>query len=349
MTHHGDTEHTKFGGEKAEMATARAIRWISAAIFGLCLATSLASAQTKPIIVGEGVRGAMYLPAYIAEEKGLFKKRELDSRIVTFSRSNDINALVSGDIQFDQTSPDKVIHSALGGFPVRIVMATTRGLNLALAVQPAIKSAADLKGKSVAVTSFSGLPYTGLLLCLKELGMSKDQVVPLNIGGKSARFEALAHGRVAAAILDPPYTTMATRAGYKLLVDLTPLDVPYLRNVVAVSEKSLREDSVTIGRFIEALSEGMRYYRDKTNREESLRILAKYLRLPLDKNRAMIEEGYETYRDFLLKKPYAEPSAMKILLDVIGESNPKARNLNLASLIDSTFVERLDRQGYFAQ
>lgn len=151
------------------------------------------------------------------------------SKIVTFSRSNDINALVSGDIQFDQTSPDKVIHSAPGGFPVRMVMATTRGLNLALAVQPAIKSAADLKGKSVAVTSFSGVPYTGLLLCLKELGMSKEQVMPLNIGGKSARFEALLHGRVAAAILDPPYTTMATKAGYKLLVDLAPLDVPYLR------------------------------------------------------------------------------------------------------------------------
>jgi len=228
-----------------------------------------------------------------------------------------------------------------------MIMATTRGLNLALAVQPAIKSAADLKGKSVAVTSFSGLPYTGLLLCLKELGMSKDQVVPLNIGGKSARFEALLHGRVAAAILDPPYTTMATKAGYKLLVDLAPLDVPYLRNVVAVSQKALREDSATIARFVEALSEGMRYYRDQTNREESLRILAKYLRFPLQTNRAMLEEGYETYRDMLLKKPYADPGAMKILLEVIGDSNPKARNLNLASLIDSSFVERLDRQGSF--
>ena len=150
-----------------------------------------ALAQTKSIIIGEGVRGAMYMPAYIAEEKGYFKKRDLESKIVTFSRSNDINALVSGDIQFDQTSPDKVIHSALGGFPVKMVMATTRGLNLALVVHPSIRSAADLSGKSVAITSFSGLPYTGLLLCLKELGMTKDQVVPLNIGGKSARFEAL--------------------------------------------------------------------------------------------------------------------------------------------------------------
>jgi NitT/TauT family transport system substrate-binding protein len=329
------------------MATQRFTVWILAASFALWVTENSAAAQIKSIIVGEGVRGAMYMPAYIAEEKGFFKRRDLDSKIVTFSRSNDINALVSGDIQFDQTSPDKVIHSALGGFPVRMVMATTRGLNLALAVQPAIKSAADLKGKSVAVTSFSGLPYTGLLLCLKELGMSKDQVVPLNIGGKSARFEALLHGRVAAAILDPPYTTMATKAGYKLLVDLAPLDVPYLRNVVAVSQKALREDSATIARFVEALSEGMRYYRDQTHREESLRILAKYLRVPPETNRAMLEEGYETYRDMLLRKPYADPGAMKILLEVIGDSNPKARNLNLASLIDSSFVERLDRQGFF--
>jgi hypothetical protein len=80
--------------------------------------------------------------------------------------------------------------------------------------------------------------------------LSKDQLVPLNIGGKSARFEELLHGKVAAAILDPPYTTMATKAGYKLLVDLAPLDVPYLRNVVAVSQKALREDSATIARFV---------------------------------------------------------------------------------------------------
>jgi NitT/TauT family transport system substrate-binding protein len=304
-------------------------------------------AQTKTIVVGEGVRGAMFLPAYIAEEKRFFKKRDLDTRMVTFSRSNDINALVSGDIQFDLTSPDKVVHSALGGFPVKMVMGTARGLNLALVVHPSIRSAADLRGKSVAITGFSGLPYTGLLLSLKELGMSRDQVVPLNIGGKTARFEALLANRVAAAILDPPYTTMAAKEGYRLLVDLAPLDVPYLRNIVAVSEKTLRDDSATVARFVTALVEGMQFNRNKVNKEESMRVLAKYLRLPLEKNRAMIEEGYETYRDMMLKKPYADPASMKLLLEMIAESNPKAKNINVASLIDSSFVERLDRAGIF--
>ena len=299
----------------------------------------------KSIVIGEGVRGAMYLPAYIAEEKGFFKKRELDTKIVTFSRSNDLNALIAGDIQFDLTAPDKIIHGALGGYPAKMVMGVTRGLNLALVVHPSIKSAADLKGKAVAITGFSGLPYTGLLLSLKELGMSKDQVVPLNIGGKSARFEALLGNRVPAAILDPPFTTMAAKEGYRLLVDLAPLDVAYLRNVVAVSEKSLREDSRTVARFVEAFAEGMRFYRNKANKDENLRILAKYLHLPLDKQRAAIEEGYETYRDVMLRKPYADPNAMKLLLEIVAESNPKAKGVNLASLVDSSFVDKLDREG----
>ena len=46
----------------------------------------------------------------------------------------------------------------------------------------------------------------------------------------------------------------------------------------------------------------------------------------------------------LLEKPYADPSAIKILLDVIAESNPKAKNVNLASLVDSSFVERKQGQ-----
>jgi hypothetical protein len=105
------------------------------------------------------------------------------------------------------------------------------------------------------------------------LGLAKDHVVPLNIGGKSARFEALLGNKVPAAILDLPYTTMAAKEGYKLLVDLAPMDVPYLRNIVAVSEKSLREDS----RFVAALAEGMQFNRNKS------KIWAKYLRMPLEK------------------------------------------------------------------
>src|ERR1043166_8293879 len=323
------------------------IRLFSVLVFFVVLLPQLTDAQTKTIVIGESVRGAMYLPIYIAEQKNYFKKRELDTKIVTFTRSNDLNALIGGDIQFDLTAPEKVIYGAMGGFPVKMVMGITRGLNLVLVVNPAIKSAAELKGKSVAITGFSGQPYTGLLLCLKQLGMTKEQVMPLNIGGKTARFEALIGGKVPAAILDPPYSTLAAKEGFKFLVDLAPLDVPYLRNVAAVSERYLRDEPRTIAKFVEAFGEGTQFYRNKANKEESMRILARYMRLPLDKNRALIEEGYETFREMTVKKPYPDPNAMRINLDIIAEANPKVRNVNLASLIDASYVDKLDKEGFF--
>lgn len=301
----------------------------------------------KPIIVGEAVRGAMYAPVYIAEEKGYFKKRNLDTKIVTFSGGNTINALVSGDIQFSALSPDSVVRSSLAGYRAKMIMGMVRGLNLALALQPEIKSAAELKGKSIGISDFSGLPYTALLLCLKELGLKKDDVTYVKTGGKSLRYQALVAKRVHGVILDPPFTTMAQKEGYRLIVDLTRLDIPYLRTVIAASEKFLQQEPATAVRFVEAVSEGIQFYKNPANQQESIRILAKYLRVSLDKQREMVEEGYETYRDMTLKKPFPDPSGLQIILDTIAEANPKARGINPASLVDLTFVAQLDKDGFF--
>ncbi len=304
-------------------------------------------AADKPIIIGEAVRGVMYAPAYIAEEKGYFKRRNLDTKIVTFSGGNTINALISGDIQFSALSPDSVIRSSLAGYKVKMIMGMVRGLNLALALQPEIKSATELKGKTIGISDFSGLPYTALLLCLKELGLKKDDVTYVKTGGKSLRYQALVTKRVHGVMLDPPFTTMAQKEGFRLIVDLTRLDVPYLRTVIAASEKFLQQEPATVSRFLEAVSEGLQYYKDPANKEDNIKIIAKYLRVPLDKNRAMVEEGYETYRDMTMKKPYPDPNGLQIILDTIAESNPKAKNVNPAVFVDATFIEQLDKNGFF--
>jgi hypothetical protein len=38
---------------------------------------------------------------------------------------------------------------------------------------------------------------------------------------------------------------------------------------------------------------------------------------------------------------------MKILTAMIAETNPKARNIDPASLVDSSFVVQLEREGVF--
>jgi ABC-type nitrate/sulfonate/bicarbonate transport system substrate-binding protein len=140
---------------------------------------------------------------------------------------------------------------------------------------------------------------------------------------------------------------MAQKEGYRLIVDLARLDVPYLRTVIAASEKFLQQEPGTVARFVEAVSEGIQFYKNPANQEESVRILAKYLRVSLDKQREMVEEGYETYRDMTLKKPFPDPSGLQIILETIAEANPKAKNINPSSLVDTTFVAQLEKGGFF--
>jgi hypothetical protein len=81
------------------------------------------------------------------------------------------------------------------------------------------------------------------------------------------------------------------------------------------------------------LVEELQFNRNKANKEETMRILAKYLRVLLERKRARIEERYEIYRDMMLKKSYA---AMKVLLEMIGEYSPTVKNINVAAPVASS-------------
>ena len=57
----------------------RFIDLIVSAVAAVCLMPAAGASQTKSIVIGEGVRGAMYMPAYIAEERATSRK-EISTR-----------------------------------------------------------------------------------------------------------------------------------------------------------------------------------------------------------------------------------------------------------------------------
>ncbi len=320
------------------------------AILSLCLYLPKSSlgGESRSVIIGEPVRGIMYAPLYIAEARGFFQKRGLDTKIVTFTGATQVvSSIMAGSIQFAGMSPDGAVRSSLAGFHLKMVMGLVRGLNLALAVQPDIKSAADLKGKIIAMSDFSGLPYTATLLILKQLGLNKGDVTLMRVGDKTLRYQALITQTVHGAILDPPYTSMAEKEGKNLIVDLARLNVPYLRTVIAVPEKTITQDRSTVAKFVEAISEGIQFYKNAENKEESIKVLAKYLRLPLDKKREIVEAGYEAYWPMTQTKPYPDPDGLKSLLATIAESDPKTKEADASSFVDMSFIKSLDERGFF--
>ena len=121
----------------------------------------------------------------------------------------------------------------------------------------------------------------------------------------------------------------------------------FASDVVTTEKVTIKYGYCPAGVLTSSIPKGMQFYKNPANKEENIKILAKYLRVSLDKNRAMVEEGYETYRDMTVKKPYPDPNGLKIILETVAETNAKAKGVNPASFTDGSFVERLDKKGFF--
>lgn len=97
----------------------------------------------------------------------------------------------------------------------------------------------------------------------------------------------------------------------------------------------------TVRRFMKAYVEGIHYY--KTHKALSLAVIARYLKT------SDTEAVEEAYNEIGLKrtpsKPYPTLKGIQLILDEIGEKNPKAKGMKPEAFVDLRFVKELDESG----
>jgi NitT/TauT family transport system substrate-binding protein len=152
-------------------------------IVSIALSYFPAAAQDK-IRVGLSSVSALHGALWVAEQKGIFRKYGIEAEVIVVggAGTTGVSALLSGDIQYVSAAGDAIVNSSLrGGDTVMIASVINKGFQR-LVVRPDIKSAADIKGKRVAVTRVGAVSHTVLLMILRRWGMTeKDvQVVQLN-------------------------------------------------------------------------------------------------------------------------------------------------------------------------
>jgi hypothetical protein len=86
-------------------------------------------------------------------------------------------------------------------------------------------------------------------------------------------------------------------------------------------------------------------HRLKTDRTAGMKIAAKYLRLD---DLELLRKTYESSIDEnkLPIKQYPTAEGIKIIIDQLAATNPKARTAKPQDFIDARFVEELDKSGY---
>ena len=152
------------------------------------------------------------MPFFVARDHGYFQQEGLSAEMVVMPAALNIRVLLAGDIQYAATIGSAVA-AAIRGINVRTVMLFVDRPLQDLVGGPGIKSIGDLRGKTVALSSRGGLQDIIMRRMLAQSKIDASQVTMVTIAGQMALIAAVKTGRVAAALLNPPYNFLAYREG----------------------------------------------------------------------------------------------------------------------------------------
>ena len=281
---------------------------------------------------------------WVTQEKGFFKKYGLDVQAVLIeSGSTTVQSLLSGEISFAHMAGAAVMQSNLRGADAVMIAGVVNTLIFQLYTDKGITRPDQLKGKAVGVTRFGSSTDFAMRYALERYGLEPGKdVTILQLGNVPAILAALEAGKLQGAMLSPPTTLRAKKAGFPVLADLQMLGLEYQHTGIATTRSLIKSRPELVRDFMRAYVEGIHYA--KTHRKETLEILTKYLR---SDDNEVLEETYENIVLTLVpEKPYPTLKGMQIMLREMGAKDPAARAAKPEQFVDLTFVKELDGSGF---
>lgn len=280
----------------------------------------------------------------ITKDAGFFRKNNLDiSLIFTAGGSLGIQSMLGGDVAMTLADGSASVSASLAGVDVVIIASFLNTFPYSLVSLPEIKKVEQLIGGKIAVSRFGSATDLGVRMALAKVGLNPNKdVTLLQIGAQTARFAALQSKNVQATIITPPFTLTARKLGFNNLLDMAQLNIPYQLTGMIASRVYIKTHRDIVMAVMRSLVEGIHFY--KTNKEASIKIMGKYLNT---NDREALEE---TYNQIALKivpeKPYPTLAGVQTILDELVKQSPKAKTARPEDFVDSSFVKRLDEEGF---
>lgn len=251
---------------------------------------------TGPSFADEKVRigypslSLVYWPVWVAYDSGTYKRNDLDVEMIVISGGPTlVAALVAKEVQFISVAAVTTAIAAARGASIKNILSLESKMSYQIWSLPEIKQVRDLKGKTISPGGGLGAgPHQAMSLVLKRSGLdpAKD-VKQFPIRGSGSRIAALQAGQIHATVLNPPFTSVAKKAGLRLLVDTRQLGVDYQGIVVAVLDDLIKTNPNLAKRFTQATLQAADLMRK--DKELAIRVGMKYSKRARDE----VEEAYD--------------------------------------------------------
>jgi NitT/TauT family transport system substrate-binding protein len=250
--------------------------FFSLALLGLALARSdlAIAADARKVTLSYSAISMTWFPVKVAVEKGFFRSEGLDPQLIQMNGNVATVALANGHVDFSlNISP--VLNGAMQGLGTKLVAALNSRPFFSLVVRPEINSAADLKGKVFAVSSFGNTQAILTEKHLQHLGLKKGEYQLLAMGATPARVAALEKNIAQGSLMPLPTNVQMENRGFRLLGNTAEI-VAHPIAGLGVHEDRIKKDPDMIKRVVRATLRSLQLL--QTSPKETVKILMDWTR-----------------------------------------------------------------------
>src|SRR5215470_17242437 len=326
----------------AQMPTNRTRLGLPSAPFLLALfmlsVPAAAQQPLTPLKVGISDAVNTVLPFWMAQAGGFFAANGLDVEIVnTGGGSRGAQEVQAGKLDIMHVGLSSVVRINRSGGDLRLIASMSNVIRFTFFSGEGVKTAADLKGGVVGVSTFGSESDSTVTLALDRLELKRSDITLKEYGGSTQRLAALKAGEIKATAVNEPVASLAREQGVNVLVDLAAEQIPWLFSGVVIRRGDLKERFGVIARFVKAAIEGN--HLALTDEKHAKEVLAKELKLTDSK---IVDISYN---DFKLQSPSnMEPSingAENVITQIGGQGSTR-----IEDYVDSTVLGVLRDGGF---
>ncbi len=296
-------------------------------------------AATK-LRIGYSAITATQAPLWTAEDRGIFKKYGIETELIYLTGGSKIAmALESDSIQLGRFNIASGVDARLAGAGLVVVGAFYNTYYFQIFGKPTLQRPTDLKGKVIAASVAGSASDYGVRDALAHFGIKENEYKVVYVGGTDALVQSLVKGIVDAAIISPPNGLVAQKLGFKEIINLIEMKIPFGYSGLVGKESWLRQNRDTVLNFFKSYLEGLAILRQDP--EYALKVIGKYARIS---DRDVLMESYRTSIPYTPTHPYVGREIVEKALKLSKREG--ARQADPEKFYDNSFVKALDDSGF---
>ena len=291
----------------------------------------LVSAEPIVLKVGISERLNTVLAIWMADAAGFYEADGIKLEIINMNGgSRGAAELAAGRIDAMHVGLSSVVQLNRTGGDLRIVASLANVIRFTFFSGAGVKTAADLKGGVVGVSSFGSESDSTVTLALKRLGLSRDDVTLKEYGGGTQAPCRREVGRDQGHRRQRAVLQHGARAGLQRAVRSRSGADPWLFTAIVVRRGAIADRRDVLTRFIRATAEGN--YLALTDENKAKEVLARQANITDPK---ILDISYNDFK--LLSPPNIEPTdaAAKNILAQFPDVSQKVEDYVDGGILDA--------------